>query len=53
MDQPVKETIRLDLNWVIIILDLKLKVIAPWWKLKSRSDLIEYAKKNKIPIPKR
>ena len=32
----------------------KIKVIAPWriWKLKSRSDLIEYAKKNKIPIPK-
>ena len=32
----------------------KIKVIAPWriWKLKSRSDLIRYAKKNKIPIPK-
>ncbi len=32
----------------------KIKVIAPWriWKLKSRSDLIKYAKKNKIPIPK-
>ena len=32
----------------------KIKVIAPWriWKLKSRTDLIEYAKKNKIPIPK-
>ena len=31
-----------------------IKVIAPWriWKLKSRTDLIRYAKKNKIPIPK-
>ena len=32
----------------------KIKTIAPWreWKLQSRADLIEYAKKNKIPIPK-
>ena len=32
----------------------KIKVIAPWreWKLQSRSDLIKYAKKNNIPIPK-
>ena len=32
----------------------KIKVIAPWriWKLNSRMDLIKYAKKNKIPIPK-
>ena len=32
----------------------KIKVIAPWriWKLNSRTDLIRYAKKNKIPIPK-
>ena len=32
----------------------KIKVIAPWreWKLNSRSDLIKYAKKNKIPTPK-
>ena len=32
----------------------KIKVIAPWriWKLKSRSDLIKYAKKHNIPIPK-
>ena len=32
----------------------KIKIIAPWriWKLSSRSDLIKYAKKNKIPIPK-
>ncbi|MBI04709.1 MAG: argininosuccinate synthase [Pelagibacteraceae bacterium] len=32
----------------------KIKVIAPWriWKLSSRSDLIKYAKKNNIQIPK-
>ena len=32
----------------------KIKVIAPWriWKLKSRSDLINYAKKNGIEITK-
>ena len=32
----------------------KMKVIAPWriWTMNSRSDLIKYAKKNKIPIPK-
>ena len=32
----------------------KIKIIAPWreWKLQSRADLIKYAKKNNIPIPK-
>ena len=32
----------------------KIKIIAPWriWNLKSRSDLINYAKKHNIPIPK-
>ena len=32
----------------------KIKIIAPWriWKLKSRSDLIKYAKKHGISIPK-
>ena len=32
----------------------KIKVIAPWreWDLASRTDLIKYAKKNNIPIPK-
>ena len=32
----------------------KIKIIAPWriWKLKSRTDLIKYAKKYEIPIPK-
>jgi len=34
--------------------DPKIKVIAPWriWKLNSRTDLIKYAKKNKISVPK-
>ena len=32
----------------------KIKTIAPWreWKLQSRADLIKYAKKNNIQIPK-
>ena len=32
----------------------KIKVIAPWreWNLASRTDLIKYAKKKNIPIPK-
>jgi len=32
----------------------KIKIIAPWriWKLKSRTDLINYAKKHQIEIPK-
>jgi argininosuccinate synthase len=32
----------------------KIKIIAPWriWKLSSRTDLMKYAKKNKISIPK-
>ncbi len=32
----------------------KIKVIAPWrnWKFSSRTDLIKYARKNGIPIPK-
>ena len=31
-----------------------IKVVSPWreWSFKSRSDLINYAKKNNIPIPK-
>ena len=34
--------------------DPKIKVIAPWriWKFNSRTDLIKYAKKNKIPVLK-
>ena len=32
----------------------KIKIIAPWriWKLNSRTDLIKYAKKNNISVPK-
>ncbi len=32
----------------------KIKVIAPWriWKLNSRTDLIKYAIKNRVPIPR-
>ncbi len=32
----------------------KIKIIAPWriWKFKSRTDLIRYAKKHSIPVPK-
>ncbi len=32
----------------------RIKIIAPWriWKLNSRTDLIKYAKRNKISIPK-
>ena len=32
----------------------KIKIIAPWreWKFSSRTDLIKYAKKKEIPIPK-
>ena len=53
-EQQVRATIRLDLSWDILILVKKIKVIAPWriWNLQSRSDLIKYAKKNNIPIPK-
>ena len=34
--------------------DPKIKIITPWriWKLNSRTDLIKYAKKNNIPVPK-
>ena len=50
MVQLEKGTTKLDLNWVTITLDLNIKIIAPWriWKLKSRTDLINYAKKHKI-----
>ena len=32
----------------------KIKIIAPWreWKFSSRTDLIKYAEKNGIPVPK-
>ena len=41
------------MNWILLFW-AEIKVIAPWriWKLKSRTDLIKYAKKHHIPIPK-
>ena len=35
-------------------LDPNIKVIAPWreWDMKSRSDLIDFAEKHQIPVPK-
>ena len=32
----------------------KIEIIAPWrdWEFESRNDLIEYAEKNQIPVPK-
>ena len=46
------DQVRFELGYYYF--DPKIKVIAPWriWKLKSRSDLIRYAKKHNIPIPK-
>jgi argininosuccinate synthase len=47
-----KEQVRCELGYAYF--GKKIKVIAPWreWKLQSRSDLIKYAKKNNILIPK-
>ena len=46
------DQIRFELGYAFF--GKKIKVIAPWreWKLQSRTDLIKYAKKYKIPIPK-
>jgi len=46
------DQIRFELSYYHF--DSKIKVIAPWreWKFSSRTDLINYAKKNKISIPK-
>jgi argininosuccinate synthase len=35
-------------------LDPSIKIIAPWreWQFKSRSDLIDFAEKHQIPVPK-
>ncbi len=46
------DQVRFELGYAYFGKDIK--IIAPWreWKLQSRSDLIKYAKKNKIPIPK-
>ncbi len=54
MVQLEKGMTKLDLNQGIIIFGPNIKIIAPWriWKLKSRTDLINYAKKHGITIPK-
>ena len=46
------DQIRFELGYYAI--NPKIKVVAPWreWNLKSRNDLLEYAKKNQIPVPK-
>ena len=46
------DQIRFELTYYFF--NSKIKIIAPWriWKLNSRKDLMIYAKKNKIPIPK-
>ena len=46
------DQIRFELGYYYF--NRKIKVISPWreWNFKSRSDLIKYAKKNNIPIPK-
>ncbi len=45
------DQIRFELGYYAI--NPKIKVIAPWreWDLKSRNDLIEYAKKSQISVP--
>ena len=46
------DQIRFELGYYYF--NRKIKVIAPWreWDFKSRSDLINYAKKNNISVPK-
>jgi argininosuccinate synthase len=46
------DQVRFELGYYYF--DPKIKVIAPWriWKLNSRTDLVKYARKNKILIPK-
>jgi argininosuccinate synthase len=46
------DQVRFELSYAFF--GKKIKVIAPWreWDLASRTDLIKYAKKNNIPIPK-
>ena len=46
------DQVRFELGYYYF--DSKIKIIAPWriWKLKSRTDLINYARKHKIQIPK-
>ena len=46
------DQIRFELSYYYF--NRKIKIISPWrkWDFKSRSDLIKYAKKNNIPVPK-
>ena len=46
------DQVRFELSYAFF--GKKIKVIAPWreWDLASRTDLIKYAEKNNIPIPK-
>ena len=46
------DQIRFELGYYYF--NRKIKVISPWreWDFKSRSDLINYAKKNRISVPK-
>ena len=45
------DQIRFELTFAA--LDPRIKIIAPWreWSMASRQDLIEYARKHRIPIP--
>ncbi|WP_342640660.1 argininosuccinate synthase [Rhodoligotrophos ferricapiens] len=46
------DQVRFELSYYA--LDPNIKVIAPWreWSFKSRSDLIDFAEKHQIPVPK-
>ena len=46
------DQIRFELSYYYF--NKKIKIISPWreWNFKSRSDLIKYAKKNNIAVPK-
>ena len=46
------DQVRFELGYYALNPDIK--IIAPWreWDLNSRTKLIEYAEKNKIPVPK-
>ncbi len=46
------DQVRFELSYYALNPDIK--IIAPWreWDLNSRTKLIEYAEKNKIPVPK-
>ncbi|MCG6856585.1 MAG: argininosuccinate synthase [Salaquimonas sp.] len=46
------DQVRFELS--ALALNPDIKIIAPWrdWEFKSRTDLIEYAEKNQIPVPK-